>query len=73
MKKNYSNLAVAFVAILAIGLVGCSDDDENNPVANPAPTPQLSNVLVVHASPDAPGVDILVDNAAPAVTNPRLM
>lgn len=35
----------------------CSDDD--NPVT-PAPE---SRVLVVHASPDAPGVDLLVDNA----------
>jgi hypothetical protein len=37
---------------------GCSDDDEETP----APTPATARVMAVHASPDAPGVDVLVDN-----------
>lgn len=51
-------------AVLMLGLVaafavsGCGDDD-NNPVA---PTPQ-ARVMAIHASPDAPAVDLLVDNA----------
>ncbi len=54
--KSLKAFAVAAM-IGALTLVGCSDDDK-------ATGPQLSNarVLVVHASPDAPGVDILVDN-----------
>jgi hypothetical protein len=48
---------VSFVAVLS--LTACSDDDNTT-----APTPTAkANVLVVHASPDAPGVDLLVDNA----------
>jgi hypothetical protein len=48
-------LPAALLATLAIA--GCDDDD---PVAPPA-TAQLR---VVHASPDAPNVDVLVDGAA---------
>jgi hypothetical protein len=40
---------------------GCSDDEEVV-----APMQSTSKVLVTHASPDAPGVDILVDNAVAA-------
>ena len=38
----------------------CSDDDDDS-VAQPTPQ-NNANVLVIHASPDAPGVDLLVDN-----------
>jgi hypothetical protein len=54
-----------FGLFLAAGLfMGCKDSD------NPAePTqPGLANVMVIHASPDAPGVDVLVDGAV-ALTN----
>lgn len=37
---------------------GCSDDE--NPTT---PEPEKANVMVIHASPDAPGVDLLVDNS----------
>lgn len=52
-------LAMAALAALSVGLLaGCSDDDDN-PVA---PTPQSqSRVMAIHASPDAPAVDLLVD------------
>jgi len=58
MKIKNLILALA-VSITAISFIGCSDDE--TPVA---PTPSSSNSLVkvVHASPDAPGVDLLVDN-----------
>ncbi|NWF51258.1 MAG: DUF4397 domain-containing protein [Ignavibacteriaceae bacterium] len=38
--------------------IGC--DEEDNPANTPA-TPK-ANVIVIHASPDAPKVDILIDN-----------
>jgi hypothetical protein len=53
-------LAMALLASLAVA--GCSDDDDP---AAPGTTAQLR---VVHASPDAPNVDVLVDGAA-ALTN----
>ena len=48
-------LAMALFA--TVSLTGCGSDD--NPVA---PTPQ-ARVMAVHASPDAPAVDLLVDGA----------
>jgi hypothetical protein len=53
-------LALTLVATLAVS--ACDDDDD---VTAPSTTAQLR---VVHASPDAPNVDVLVDNAA-ALTN----
>ena len=52
-------LSVFFLAVFGVTLfTACSDDE--TPV-----TPVVENALVkvVHASPDAPGVDLLVDNA----------
>ncbi|UCH66518.1 MAG: DUF4397 domain-containing protein [Ignavibacterium sp.] len=59
MKIKNLILALA-VSITAISFIGCSDDEET-PVAPTNPTSN-SLVKVVHASPDAPGVDLLVDN-----------
>jgi len=47
------------VSLLTLTFIGC--DDEETPVS-PTPLPSNSLVKVVHASPDAPGVDLLVDN-----------
>jgi hypothetical protein len=47
------------VSLFTLTFVAC--DEEETPVA-PTPTPSNSLVKVVHASPDAPGVDLLVDN-----------
>lgn len=58
MNKQIRNLA-AFLVITSLLIVGCSDDDNDNPST---PSLQKVNVKVVHASPDAPGVDILVDD-----------
>jgi len=55
-------LTPALVALLAISMIitGCSDDDDANPISS---TPATASVMVVHASPDAPGVDLLVDGS----------
>ncbi len=49
---------VAMVAVAALAAAGCGDDDKN-PIA---PTLQ-ARVMAIHASPDAPAVDLLVDGA----------
>lgn len=55
--KSYKKIAAFTMIIGALAMAGCSDDDKST-------APQISNaeVLVIHASPDAPGVDLLVDN-----------
>ena len=50
----------ALAALAALALTGCGKD-ENNPVAPATSTPP-AQVMAVHASPDAPAVDLLVDN-----------
>ena len=54
---RFSPIALGLVAALALS--SCSKDDKSNPVA---PAPQ-AHVMVVHASPNAPGVDLLVDGS----------
>lgn len=56
--------ALAALLPALVALVGCSDDNDN-PVASTQP-PATAQVVVVHASPNAPAVDIVVDNATPA-------
>ena len=52
---------------LSIGLVACSDDDDDNGTNPPQDTAQLR---AVHASPDAPAVDIYVEgDNTPVATN----
>jgi hypothetical protein len=65
MFNRITKLTLAAMMLLSLTFVGCSDDDETI-MGNTATT---ANVLIVHASPDAPGVDIVVDNAGPAVSN----
>jgi len=57
MKK----LSILFSLFLG-GLVACSDSDNDlpDPPENPAPA-QLAKVQIVHASPDAPKVNLAVD------------
>lgn len=54
---------LALVGVAALGLAACSDD--NDPIA---PVQATAQVRVVHGSPDAPNVDVLVDDAT-ALTN----
>ncbi|PVY43954.1 DUF4397 domain-containing protein [Pontibacter virosus] len=50
-------MKIMMLAVLpAMVLTSCDDDDDDMTAIENA------NVLVVHASPDAPGVDLLVDN-----------
>lgn len=53
-------LFLTIMLFAGFGFTGCSDDED--PIS-PAPTTPTAKVMVVHASPDAPGVDLLVDNA----------
>lgn len=54
--KNRLFLFVA-AALFAPLAIGCGED------SSPAtPAPQQARILVVHASPDAPSVDLLIDN-----------
>jgi hypothetical protein len=59
---RFSPIALGLLAALA--LTSCNKDNKSNPVA---PIPQ-AQVMVVHASPNAPGVDLLVDGTV-AKTN----
>jgi hypothetical protein len=68
MKPNKRNLvSLMLVALLGFAIAGCSDDDDN-PIA-----PDMGNgamLRVVHASPDAPAVDVYAEGvAAPLLTD----
>ncbi|WP_417347373.1 DUF4397 domain-containing protein [Ferrimonas sp.] len=52
----------AILAASALILTGC-DDDDDDPVVVPPPELTMSYVRVIHASPDAPKVNVLVDEA----------
>lgn len=52
MIRSLRSVAVAAVALL--GLAACSDDDSTGPTAT-------ARLRIVHASPNAPSVDVLVD------------
>ncbi|HET6463571.1 MAG TPA: DUF4397 domain-containing protein [Candidatus Krumholzibacteria bacterium] len=56
MKNRSIAAALTLLALMAFG-AGCNDDD--NPTSPPAA--QSARVRVLHASPDAPNVDVLVD------------
>ena len=60
MRKKMKKLILVFtLSLFTLSFIGC--DDEETPVT-PSPLPSNSLVKVIHASPDAPGVDLLVDN-----------
>jgi len=50
------NYPIALALLAAVTLAGCSDDD-----SNPVTPAAQARVMAIHASPDAPGVDLLVD------------
>jgi hypothetical protein len=58
-----TSLAMLLTVILGLGLSGCSDDDDNNGSTNPV-EPGTAQLRVVHASPDAPAVDLYVNDGA---------
>jgi hypothetical protein len=51
------------VMAIGLGLAGC-DSDDNFPVAGPAAPSDTLRLQVLHASADAPAVDVLVDGTA---------
>ena len=57
MKKLQVTVGMMLIVAVGLTIAACSDDD--NPVAG---LQQTSSVMIVHASPDAPGVDIIVDD-----------
>jgi hypothetical protein len=53
MKKHFSTLSkTLFALMLSSAFVACDKDDD----------PETGKIMVTHASPDAPGVDFLIDN-----------
>lgn len=56
MVKIKNIIAAVFIIALSTMIIGCSND--SNPTTT---TVSKSNVLVTHASPNAPGVDLIVD------------
>ena len=64
--RHLKLVTVVLLAVTAFALVGCSK--KSNPVAPPAPTP-TSRVMVVHASPNAPAVDLLVDGTVRLISS----
>jgi len=59
--SNHRRISTLAMLLIAAPFVTSCSSDDNNPVA---PTPQAlqARVMAVHASPDAPAVDLLVDN-----------
>lgn len=57
MKPLFKRLMVLLI-LSSFLAIGCTEDDSNN-----STSPKLENAMVkvVHASPDAPGVDLIVD------------
>ena len=55
--STFKMFALGALALVAAGAAtSCTDDN-----SNPAVTAAQARVMAVHASPDAPGVDLLVD------------
>ena len=60
-------LMLTAVLGLSVGTAACSDDDDDN---GTNPQPQTATLRAVHASPDAPAVDIYVEGVStPIATN----
>jgi hypothetical protein len=60
-------LTLTMVLGLSASLAACSDDDDDN---GTNPQPQTATLRAVHASPDAPAVDIYVEGVStPIATN----
>lgn len=53
------NLVISFLLILSSGLMTACDDDDDRDLSS---SQGESSVRAVHASPDAPSVDVLVNN-----------
>lgn len=68
-RERLMTLLLALIVMAALGLTGCSDDDDDNPMTPSQPTGDAM-LRVVHGSPDAPGVDIYVNgDTQPVIVN----
>jgi hypothetical protein len=56
MSKNKLFLLTLVLSLATFVFVACDKDDGTSPQI------QKANMMVIHASPDAPGVDLLLDN-----------
>jgi hypothetical protein len=63
--KNFRPYALVTVLATALVFSACSDDDSDNPMT---PSTTTANVRVIHASYDAPAVDVAV-NSNTAISN----
>lgn len=57
MSNHLRHSILAMAAIAPLLIAGCGNDDDNPLAPSPA-----ARIMAVHASPDAPAVDLLVDN-----------
>ena len=59
-----TKLLKLFPIVVALGLVACDSDDPvlTNPAPPPPPPVETFDLQVLHASPDAPAVDVLIDS-----------
>ena len=57
LRNKLFTLAIV-LGLFTISFVACDNDDGTSP-----PAMQKSNIMVIHASPNAPGVDLLLDNS----------
>lgn len=57
MRLNEVMSIFIFLFVVSFSFTGCSDDNTTTPTAT-----TKANLMVIHASPDAPQVDIYVDN-----------
>ncbi|MFT6733739.1 MAG: hypothetical protein ACJAS9_001929 [Polaribacter sp.] len=58
MKKLTPWMLIAF-----LGMVGCSSNNDDDEVIDPLVPVAMTKIQIVHASPDAPTVDLLLDGA----------
>jgi hypothetical protein len=66
MNRKLGLLSLSLVMAASVAVTGC-DDDEPDPIT---PTPEKASIRVVHASPDAPAVDIYAEGVtAPLIKN----
>ncbi len=64
MKKHFKTIGLLFAPILLLAglLTGCQETDYTEPKPSTGPSTTKAQVLFVHAAPDAPTLNVLVNN-----------